>query len=214
MPTVSLLQFSNFCEVRPAGQVAIVRQVREQLANPDGFRRHNFWGFMHDNLRKTHLGSGDINVFESSMNLFVMGLSDMRKKEPYRQFGRAYIDYWKQRGGKLFPVSPVSIDIGGLGIRVRPEIGIEDANGDRQVLQIWWKRDSPSVPTRRVIYHLLGQARDTDWDSSWHVGLWDVRKKSVPLPPAKPRDFEMGLAAQAASFLHIWGVLDARSELP
>ena len=92
MLRIALSQFANFYEARPAGQVRIVRQMREQLASSEMFRRHNFWGFFHDQLRRTHLASGDIRDFEDRLPAFVSNLADARKQHPYMELGRAYIE--------------------------------------------------------------------------------------------------------------------------
>ena len=211
MPSISLSQLANFYEARPPAQVDIVQRTREQLANPDGFRRHNFWGLLHDQIRRTHLKTGAIQDFENSLNMFIMGLNDTRKKEPYQQVGRAYIEYWGHRGGELITPPPAtSIDINGLEVRIRPEIGIRDTNGDTQALQLWWKNARPSLRARQVIHYCMEQARTTPaWDPAWHIGIWDLRRKSVPLAPRLPNRFEFGLSGQTAAFLQIWSMLEA-----
>ena len=209
MPIVALSQFANFYEARPAGQVKVVRQVREQLASREMFRRHNFYGFFHDQLRKTHLLSGDIRHFEDSLHGFISGLNDARKQEPYRELGKAYIDYWKSRAGELFAPEPVVISLNGLNVRVRPELGIRSGD-DNQVLHLWFRNKRPGRQSKQVIHYFMERARDesTDWSYSWNVGIWDVRRRDVPLPMRRAQDFELGLEGQAASFLRIWTMLD------
>ena len=209
MPRIALSQFANFYEVRPAGQVKIVRQVREQLANPDMFRRHNFYGLFHDQLRKTHLSSSDIRDFEDSLPAFVSNLNDARKQQPYLELGKAYVNYWKSRSGELFVAQPVIVEINGLEVRVRPEVGIH-VGGDAEVLHLWFKNTGPGRQAKQVILYFMDRARSQspEWSEFWNVGIWDVRRERVPLPVRTARDFELGLAGQAASFLRIWAMLD------
>ena len=209
MPRVALSQFANFYEVRPAGQVKVVRQVREQLASPEMFRRHNFYGLFHDQLRKTHLSSSDIRDFEDRLPSFVSNLNDARKQQPYLELGEAYVDYWKSRAGKLFHVPRVAININGLEVRVRPEVGIR-AGEDVQVLQLWFKNMRPGRQAKQVIHYFMERARSQspDWSNSWNVGIWDVRRRLVPLPVRPAQDFELGLEGQVASFLRIWAMLE------
>ena len=209
VPSVALSQFANFYEARPAGQVKVVRQVREQLASREMFRKHNFYGLFHDELRKTHLLSGDIQDFEDSLPTFVSNLNDRRKQQPYRELGRAYIDYWKSRSGELFVAQPVIVEINGLQVRVRPEIGIR-VRGEAQVLHLWFRNTRPGRQAKQVILHFMDRARSQspDWSDSWNVDIWDVRRKQVPLPVRTARDFELGLEGQVASFLRIWTMLE------
>ena len=212
MPRVALSQFANFYEARPAGQVKVVRQVREQLASPEMFRRHNFYGLFHDQLRRTHLLSSDIRDFEDRLSSFVSNLQDSRKQQPYRELGEAYVKFWRSREGELFVAPPVVININGLEIRVRPEVGIR-AGGDAQVLHLWFKNARPGRQAKQIILYFMDRARSQsrDWSNLWNVGIWDVRRKQVPLPVRTAQDFELGLEGQVASFLRIWTMLD---ELP
>ena len=209
MLRIALSQFANFYEARPAGQVRIVRQVREQLASSEMFRRHNFWGFFHDQLRRTHLASGDIRDFEDRLPAFVSNLADARKQHPYMELGRAYIDFWKSRSGELFVPEPVAVEIDELQVRVRPEVGIRDGQ-DVLVLQLWFKNKKPGRQARQVIHHFLERARSQSpvWHSSWNIGIWDVRNRDIPQPIRAAQDFEVGLEGLVASFLRIWARLD------
>ena len=214
VPSVALSQFANFYEARPAGQVKVVHQVREQLASPKMFRRHNFYGLFHDELRRTHLFSRDIRDFEDRLPAFVSNLNDERKQQPYLELGRAYVDYWKSRSGELFDAKPVVVEINGLEVRVRPEVGIR-ARGDAEVLHLWFKNTRPGRHAKQVILHFMDRARSQspDWSDSWNVGIWDVRRKQVPLPVRTAQDFELGLEGQVASFLRIWTMLEGEVAL-
>ena len=209
MPRVSLSQFANFYEARPSSQVKVVRQVREQLASPEMFRRHNFYGYFHDQLRKTHLLSGDIRDFEERLPAFVSNLNDRRKHQPYLELGNAYVDFLNHRGGTLFVPEPVVVHINGLEVRVRPEVGIRDGE-DVQVLQLWFKKAKPGRYAKQVIVHFMEQARSqsSDWMYSWSVGIWDIRRREVPPPVRTAHDFVLGLEGQVASFLRIWTMLE------
>ncbi len=213
MPRVALSQFANFYEARPAGQVKVVRQVREQLASPEMFRRHNFYGLFHDQLRRTHLSSSDIRDFEDRLPSFVSNLQDGRKQQPYLELGEAYGDYWKGRAGELFVAPPVVIDINGLEVRVRPEVGIR-AGRDAQVLHLWFKNMRPGRQAKQIILYFMdrGRSQSPDWSNSWNIGIWDVRRKEVPLPVRTAQDFELGIEGQVASFLRIWARLEDAGE--
>ena len=111
-----------------------------------------------------------------------------------------------------FSVLPVDVAIGDLTINVNPEIGMR-SNGDDQVLKLWFNAVRPSRQTRQVIGHLmnLAKAQSNGWQPRWHTGLWDIRRRNVPLPVGQARDFELGLDGQAAAFMRIWEDLERKA---
>ncbi len=215
MPRISMTQFAKFYEVRPADQVRIVRDIRMQIANPDdNYMARNFYGFLLQELRRTHFATGDIRYFEDNLETFVNGLQDKRKHQAYLAIGEAYVEWWNQRSGELFEVPSVGVEVDGLTIGVRPEVGIRNGR-DFEVLKLWFNASKPSRQTRQIILHLMGMARvlSQEWPSSWNVGIWDVRRQEIPPPIRTARDFELGLAGQVAAFMQIWRKLDEQAQL-
>ena len=209
-----MTQFAKFYEVRPADQVRIVRDIRMQIANPDdNYMARNFYGFLLQELRRTHFATGDIRYFEDNLETFVNGLQDKRKHQAYLAIGEAYVEWWNQRSGELFEVPSVGVEVDGLTIGVRPEVGIRNGR-DFEVLKLWFNASKPSRQARQIILHLMGMARDLsqEWPSSWNVGIWDVRRQEIPPPIRTARDFELGLAGQVAAFMQIWERLDKQAE--
>ena len=215
MPRISMAQFARFYEVRPADQVRIVRDIRLQLANPDdNYMARNFYGLLLRQIRRTHWATSDIRDFENALHPFVQTLKDQRKHQPYLAIGEAYIEYWKRRSGELFEVPSVNVDISGLTIGVRPEVGIR-AGRDLEVLKLWFNANKPSRQARQIILYIMDRARSSsqEWRDSWNVGIWDVRRKEIPPPIRTARDFELGLVGQVAAFLRIWETLDQQALL-
>ena len=210
-----MTQFAKFYEVRPADQVRIVRDIRTQLANPDdNYMARNFYGFLLRQLRQTHWATGDLRDFAEALESFVSALEDQRKHQSYLAIGEAYIEYWNRRSGELFQIPSVSVDINGLTIGVRPEVGIRIGR-DHEVLKLWFNAKSPSRQARQIILHIMDMARSSsqEWRNSWNIGIWDVRRQEVPPPIRTARDFELGLAGQVAAFLQIWETLDQQAQL-
>ena len=213
LPRISMAQFARFYEVRPAHQVKIIRDIRMQLANPDdNYMARNFYGFLLQELQRTHWATKDVRDFQDALQSFVNGLKDQRKREPYLAIGNAYIEYWNRRPGELFQVPPVSVKINGLTISVRPEVGIR-IGLENEVLKLWLNAKKPSRQTRQVMHYIMDMARSSsrDWPDSWNVGIWDVRRKDVPRPVLPARDFELGLGGQVGSFMQIWETLDSQA---
>ena len=210
MPRVPMSMFAKFYEVRPAEQVSIVREIRARLNAPDRYIRRDYYGPLRQVIRQTHWTTGDIGTFENALP----PLLDVqtRKKDHYRDLGRSYIDFWMNKDATYFSVLPVDVAIGDLTINVNPEIGMR-SNGDDQVLKLWFNAVRPSRQTRQVIGHLmnLAKAQSNGWQPRWHTGLWDIRRRNVPLPVGQARDFELGLDGQAAAFMRIWEDLERKA---
>ena len=137
------------------------------------------------------------------------------KAAPHRWIrAKAYVNYWKSRSGELFVAQPVIVEINGLEVRVRPEVGIH-VRGDAEVLHLWFRNTGPGRQAKQVILYFMDRARSQspEWSELWNVGIWDVRRQQVPLPVRTAQDFELGLEGQAASFLRIWAKLDDAGEM-
>ena len=111
-----------------------------------------------------------------------------------------------------FKVPPVDLEFGDLVIRVNPEVGLRTMF-DAQILKLWFNATRPTVRMRQVIEYLMGRAQRLSdaWADDLQVGVWDIRRKSVFLPPRIPRDFEAGFLGQVAAFLRIWNHLDGQA---
>ena len=213
VPEIPLAMFANFYEVRPAQQVKIVRDIRTRLANREGYRSRDYYWALRNTLRQTHWKSGNIADFENALGPLVHGTQLKQRAEHYRVVGEAYIEFWKQSDASFFSVPPSTIEIEGLPLRVRPEIGRRRGR-DSEVLKLWMNGSKPSRQTRQVMDHLMELARGQEarWSNDWQVGILDVRRRDVPRPITPARDFRLGLAGQIAAFLHVWERLDATEE--
>ena len=220
MPAISLSQFARFYEARPADQVDIVVRIRTQLASPrlndkgqSKFMGHYYYASLVQTIRSTHWATKDIRYFEKRLPTLLHQVKHQKKRNAFAEIGEAYIEFWKKRQGDLFLVPSVPLELDGLRINVRPEIGI--SNGlDQEVLKLWFNKDVPSRQARQIITYLMDSARSDspDWADSWNIGIWDVPRQSIPAPIRLGRNFEGGVYGQVASFLRIWEFLERQAE--
>ena len=105
MVRISVGLFAKFYEVRPAGQVHIVRDLRMRLANPKGYMLRDFYGSLRSTLRGTHWTTGDITTFENALPASVDSQKQEQRKEHYpaRDFElglsgqvAAFLQIWNQ----------------------------------------------------------------------------------------------------------------------
>ena len=213
MIRVSMGLFAKFYEVRPAGQVRIVRDIRMRLANPEGYIQRDPYGPLRNTLRATHCVTGDVETFEDALPGFVDGQRVEQRKELYRDLGGRYIDFWRSKDATFFKVPSVEVEISGLMILVSPEVGMRTSDGE-QALKLWFNSKKPTIQARQVIVHLMNLAkeRSAEWRDRWHCGILDIRRGSIPLPPTPAKDFEFGLSGQVAAFLQIWEQLDEQAQ--
>ena len=209
MPRVLMSGFAKFCEARPHNQVRIVQEIRTQQVSADHYMRRDFYGPLKQLLRTTHWATTDVGTFENALAPFLDKQKQASKREHYRILGETYIDFWKNKEATHFQIRPVDIGIAGLTIGVNPEVGMRTSDGDYQALKLWFNTISPTRQTRQIIVHLMDRANN---DAQWHSGIWDIRKRNIPLPVRTSKDFELGLIGQAAAFLKIWEDLDQEAQ--
>ena len=203
---VSVINFTKFCEAMPDRQEALVRQIRAQsLGTKKG---GDYYGPLKYLLRRCHWATNDLAIFENGLADLLSRQTKTTKRDNYRRIGEAYIDYWRDRATEYFPVSSADVDIEGLTVSVKPEVGMRTKDGDRQILKLWFNRTSPTRTARRIIGHLLGQVNA---NPQWLPGIWDIKQRNIPLPVLPPDGFDLALAGQAAAFLRIWDELDQRA---
>jgi len=208
MPTVPIASFARFYKARPPDKVRIVRDIRIQQSDPEGYAGRDYYNDLRNILRRTHWQTNDIEVFESALEQFLASQRNNLKKEHFRQIGEAYIRHWKRLNASLFDVLPVEVNVAGLTILVRPEVGMHTDDGDDYVLKLWLNSPRLTRQYRQANRYLMEQARTQAWPIDWQPALWDVRRENIPPPVSVARDFILGLEGQAAAFQQIWTKLD------
>ena len=206
---VSVFNFSEFCEARPDRQESVVLKIRKRTLDPKkGF---DYYGPLKHLIRRTHWATNDLATFESALDPFLNGQKKVTMADNYRCMADAYIDYWDGRANAYFPVLVTTPDvvIEGLTIRATPELGMLTKDGDRQILKLWFNRVSPTRQARLIVGHLMGKVNP---NSQWHIGIWDIKQRNIPLPVLAPDGFDLVLAGQAAAFLRIWEGLDQEAQ--
>lgn len=207
MPVVPMASFARFYEARPPDKVRIVRDVRIQQSDPDGYRRRDYYNDLRNILTQTHWQTDDIGVLESAVETFIAKQKDDQKKAHFRDIAEAYIRFWKRQDASLFEVPSVEVDVAELTIRVRPEVGMRTEDGDEFALKLWFNSPRLTRQYRQANTYLMEQAQGIEWPSDWRPALWDVRRENIPPPATVARDFVLGLEGQAAAFLGIWNRL-------
>jgi len=214
MPIVPMASFAKFYEVRPAHQVSIVRDIRMQQADQEGYSGRDFYNGLRNTLRATHWRTGDIEVFKAALGPLLDEQTKANKKEHYRKIGESYVDMWESRNASYFEVPRVDIEINGLIIRVHPEVGMRTDDGDLHPLKLWLNSGRLTRQGRQASIYLMerAQAESEAWSSRWQPHMWDVRRKNLLPQMVRARDFVLGLSGQAVAFLQIWNDLERHAQ--
>ena len=211
VPKVPVKMFAEFYQARPAKQVSIVRTIRTRLINPEMYMAHNYYGALRNAIRDTHWATRNIETLQDALEHLMESIRQ-DKQQNYRTAIESYIRFWHDRNASCFPVKAVDVEMAGLTIAVNPELGMQTGD-DFQALKIWFDAERPTQPARQVIYYFMDRAREqsNEWEDYWHSGIWDIRRRNIPLPPRNARDFGLGLYGQIAAFLQIWNELEQQA---
>ncbi len=214
VPRVSMSTFARFYAARGAGQLALVRRAKLQLLRPD-ITGGGFYSALRQFLRANHWRTRDASYLENgALDRFLTSQKD-NKKPHYKDIVSHYIEQWNRRDAEFFMVERYDYDLGGLTIRVNPEVGMRNDDGER-VLKLWLDTQQLPRQIRQVSEYLMSEAQRAcpAWDRGWQCGMWDVRRNSIPFPLSVPPRMDLLVSAQVAAFLNMWNSLDAeRGEL-
>ena len=211
MPRVPIGSFARFYESRPADQVKIVRDIRARLIDTEGYIARDYYHQLRNAIKRTHWATGNIRTLQDALVPFVEHTRE-HKREHYRSIAESYVSFWMERDATFFPIKSVDVEVGGLTILVKPEAGMQTGD-DCYGLKFWFNATPPTRTARQVIQHMMERANNScdEWQDSWHLGIWDIRRRIILPPLRTARDFELGLIGQSAAFLRIWDELEQQA---
>ena len=125
------------------------------------------------------------------------------KQRNFRKLGEGYIKLWEQREAHFFEIPQTLVEIAGLTIRVKPEVGMTYP-GNNLALKMWLNANRPKAMFRQAIQYITEQGRHQEWRRDWQAALWDVRREDI-LPAVRiPNDFIAAIEAQSQAFQYLW----------
>ena len=102
--------------------MALVRRAKLQLLRPD-ITGGGFYSALRQFLRANHWRTRDASYLENgALDRFLTSQKD-NKKPHYKDIVSHYIEQWNRRDAEFFMVERYDYDLGGLTIRVNPEVG-------------------------------------------------------------------------------------------
>ena len=160
-------------------------------------------------LRRTHWKTGEIDSLVNEHPNLTPGKKGYEsRKALLEKVKQAYIALWRSRGASFFKVGPVGVSVGDLTVRVDPEVGMRTVEGDR-ALKLWLNADEMPQALSHVYHYLFGEAsKHPAWPVERHLGIWDVQRAALPLPPPLPDNMEDIVVSGASDFMDRWQRLE------
>ena len=206
MKEVSVSTFARFCVSSPAQREGTVRAF---AGLPGASRGFNPYVGLLALFRRTHWETGEIdNLVDAQPNLNPRAKKYESRQASFEKLKQAYIDLWRRRDASFFKVEPIGVSVGDLTVRVDPEVGMRTVDGER-ALKLWFN-DKEMTPRLSHVYHyLFGEAsKDQGWPVERHLGIWDVPRLALPLPPSLPDNMEDIVVSAASDFMDRWRRLE------
>ena len=211
-PAISLANFAQFHDTTRAKRATMIRNLRDQRFNPEGYRQRDYYFMVRNGIRRTHWATNDIETLREAYTDFSHNARNLKKREDSVEVAEHYIEYWDKEAETLFQVPPQEVEFEGLTLRISADLGMVTKRGDQLALKMWFKKPKPQRAYRQAFQWLSANLRPVGWDSEWQPALWDVRRKTVLSSIKLPRDMHLNLQGDAAAFLAMWRALGPTNE--
>ena len=211
MVRVSMATFARFYRASRNQQMRIVNDYMSQQVNRDRYILRDFYGVLRQTLRQTHWATGDIDSFRGAIPELVERQRVPARRDAYQEVGQAYVGLWLNRGAEFFPAPTEDLAVGGLTIRVNPEVGMQTVDGV-QALKVWFNVDPMPRRSLEACHFLMEQASAT-WDRDIHAAIWDVRRRAIPLAPRLPAGIDGDVTEEADRFVRMVEDVERRDRL-
>ena len=189
--------FRMFCEAADDKKDDAARRLKEgRGGNP-----------LHRGLinlfRNEHWEEGkDLANLKEALPIFLEKWKSPGDRESGKVIADDYIAFIE---GRPYPTDwtrllPGSIDVGGLSIKVDPEVVVATNGRQPQALKLWMSEHQPGENSLWVVHYLMEQVQKY---SAYALGVLDVRRRDVPdirIPP----DFGKEVEDQAQQLLRLW----------
>ena len=196
MATVSVLTFSEFCIAARKQRENIVENFANPKYGPPNAAERGMF-------QRTHWKTGDINTLvNAEPNVDKSSDHYDRVVANAAALKKHYLAFWRSRGASFFQVPRVEVPVGNLVVRVNPEVGMLTADG-AQALKVWLGVNKMRTRRSEVCHYLFGEATKRPLWPGWPIGLWDVRREAIPMPPTLPDDMALTVAEAAAEFIRL-----------
>ena len=206
MKEVSVSTFARFCVSSPATRERTVLAFAGLSGDSGGFSPYGPFLAL---LKRAHWKTGEIDsLVDAQPNLNPMAKQYESRKTRFEELKQAYIELWRSRDASFFKVEPIGVSVGELIVRVDPEVGMRTVDGER-ALKLWLNAKEMPQRLSHVYHYLFGEAStDTDWPVERHLGIWDVPRLALPLPPRLPDTIEDIVVSAASDFMDRWQRLE------
>ena len=198
MKPITALMFSRFCVAGQNERRRIVEDFVEGTSYP------NPHAALRGMIQRTHWSTGSLDaLIEAKPNIKEDDPDYARKMADAEDVKRDYIAEWRSRKAEFFKVWRIDWPIGDLVIRVNPEVGMKTDDG-AQALKVRFGAARLPDDEHEVFHYLsLEAAKHPDWPG-WPIGIWDVRRRALPLAPRLPDSIEGDVLSAVSEFMQLY----------
>ncbi len=198
MKPITALVFSRFCVAGENERRRTVEDLVKGKSYPYPYTA------LRGMIQRTHWSTGSLDaLIEAKPNIKEDDPDYARKMADAEDVKRDYIAEWRNREAKFFKVWRIDCRIGDLVIRVNPDVGMKTADGAQALKVRFGEARLPDDQYEVFHYLSLEAARHPDWPG-WPIGIWHVRRRSVPLAPRLPDSIEGDVLSAVSEFMQLY----------
>lgn len=197
-PTITVLRFSRFCVAGQNERRRIVEDLVEERHYP------NPHAALRGMIQRTHWSTGSLDaLIKAKPNIKKDDCDYARKMADAEDGKRDYIAEWLNREAEFFKVGRIDWPIGDLVIRVNPEVGMKTCDG-AQALKVRFGATRLPDDERMIFHYLSLKAIECPKWPGWPIGIWEVRRRSIPLAPRLPDSIEGDVLSATSEFMQLY----------
>ena len=130
---------------------------------------------------------------------------DASDKAQAKILAEAFINQWNHHGYRFYKVAEHVITIGGLTVKVIPDIGVQFTQGEVAVVKLWLRKLPIAERRRQATIALLDAVRQREFLPDLRmVGVWELEQYRLNCLDTVPDEFTSSLYASAEQFVEVW----------
>jgi len=171
VPELSLTDLVDIVSKSGTPKATKVAQVK---ARPDYEPAFDFYKSLRDRIVEIHR-AGDPR---STLNMFMAGVTDVKKRKNYPSAVSGYKKWWGQKTLSWFAPARATYSQHGVDVIVNPELGL-DINGTRHLVKLYFKDDSLSRLRIDIITRLMEDRLRPRCQQNEVMAVLDVRNAKL-----------------------------------
>jgi hypothetical protein len=198
---ISSIAFARYMAARSMTRVAKVREAKRVMEAPaDDFKRIDYWLV----LREAAIGRLTSALTSRDFNARISAVTDAKKIANYQEAGKGLQKWIGRKSITATPAPTRNWRSSGLEVAVTPELVLSWPKSKNFVVKLYFSSDPLSKyqasPLLRLIEHTHGSLGTS--------AVLDTQRAKLHIgPTARPKDIDLLLQTEAASYVAMWNSL-------